>query len=545
MYGTLESKPVTAKSFNHPQVWDSLRKALYILGALVLFLFAIDLMVSSLQHVGRDIVGTIIQATANPFTALFIGLLVTAMIQSSSTTTALVVAMVASGAVTLQSAIPIIMGANVGTTITSTIVSLGFINKRKEFRRAVAAGTYHDFFNILTVIILFPLEYYYGFLSTLSQWLAGYFFTGSAGPAQNTTSHFWTGFAPLIDLLTDHVPVGLLTALSFILLFASILLFRKIIADWMAVKSPERFSRFFFKNPLKSFGWGMLLTAAIRSSTITTSLVVPLVAKKVIGMRKAAPFIMGANIGTTITAFIATTLNSNTAGAGSIAIAHFLFNFIGVLIFFPIPVLRRIPMELANGLGRLTLKYRLAGLLYLLLTFFFIPFSLIYFNQDTIRTYQITYQHSDTTGAKSFYRIVSSMNMRNQSGEWSKYEGARPTDNEMPSMIYPVSFKNNSLFAGKSLFLFNKPGFCWDGEDEQGKYRGCVEAVHKTFVTPAGQAFDGVYECSIRYSASAGTNSQVHHIYLSAPLKIMVKHDVFDARNRVVVQEDAVQFIEK
>ena len=77
----------------------------------------------------------------------------------------------------LQSAVPIIMGANIGTTITSTIVSLGFISKKKEFRRAVAAGTYHDFFNILTAAILFPLEYYYGFLSSISVWIADLFFT--------------------------------------------------------------------------------------------------------------------------------------------------------------------------------------------------------------------------------------------------------------------------------------------------------------------------------------------------------------------------------
>jgi sodium-dependent phosphate cotransporter len=134
------------------------------------------------------------------------------------------------------------------------------------------------------------------------------------------------------------------------------------------------------------------------------------------------------------------------------------------------------------------------------------------------------------------------MNMRNQSGEWSKYEGAQSADNEMPSMIYPISCKNNSLYAGKSLFLFNKPGFCWDGEDEQGKYRGCVEAVHDTFITPAGQAFDAVYECTIRYGAA---QNLVHHIYLSAPLKLMVKHDILDARRRPIVNEDVVQFMER
>ena len=118
-------------------------------------------------------------ATSNPFTGLFIGLLVTAIIQSSSATTAMTVALVATGSITLEGAVPIIMGVNVGTTITSTVVSLAFIARKKEFRRAVAGGTYHSFFNILTVVVLFPLEYYYGFLSRTSQYLADTFFSSS------------------------------------------------------------------------------------------------------------------------------------------------------------------------------------------------------------------------------------------------------------------------------------------------------------------------------------------------------------------------------
>jgi sodium-dependent phosphate cotransporter len=141
-----------------------LRNTAYILAALLVFLFSLDLMIASLQQLGKVATETILLATSNPFTGLFIGLLVTAIIQSSSATTSMVVALVASGSISLQAAIPIIMGANIGTTITSTIVSLGFITKKKEFRRAVAAGTYHDFFNILTTVILFPLEYYFGFL---------------------------------------------------------------------------------------------------------------------------------------------------------------------------------------------------------------------------------------------------------------------------------------------------------------------------------------------------------------------------------------------
>lgn len=516
------------------------------MGMLVLFFFALDLMVSSLQHLGKNAAETVIMATSNPFTAFFIGLLITALIQSSSTTTSLVVALVASGAITLESAVPIIMGANVGTTITSSIVSLGFINKRKEFRRAVAAGTYHDFFNILTAVILFPLEYYYGFLSFVSQKIANYFFTPSLEHIENKTSHFWLGFEPVIDFLVESISNGfILAVLSFALLFLSIILFRKLISNLLLVKSPERFSRFFFKNEFKSFLWGLGITAAIRSSTITTSLVVPIVAKKIVPLRKAAPFIMGANIGTTITAFIAVTLNSNTAGAISIAIAHFLFNFIGVLIFFPVPVLRKLPIKLANGLGRLTLKYRLVGLVYILLTFFFIPFSLIYFNQNSIKILESTYQKTDSTGSKSFYRIISKMNVRSQSGEWIQYNSEKPTLREEPVMIFPITVKNNILFAKRQMYLFNKPGFCWDGENNDGKFKSCIESILPSLSLSSGLKFDSVYVYKRDYYKQQSSVDSINvRIFISAPYRIILKRET-RCGNKLVSSEEIVEFVKK
>jgi sodium-dependent phosphate cotransporter len=290
--------------------------------------------------------------------------------------------MVASGAISFQSAIPLIMGANVGTTITSSIVSLGFINRKKEFKRAVAGGTYHCFFNLLTVIILFPLELYNGFLSSASSFIASVLLPTFDDANATHTGTTWTPFNFATDFLVAKVPSGiLLTVLSFVLLVISILIFRKLISDLLKAQSPEAFSRFFFAGQLKSFFWGLTTTAAIRSSTITTSLVVPIVAKKIIKMKMAAPFIMGANMGTTVTAFIAAMLNSNNS-AINIAIAHFLFNFIGVMLFFPIPAMRQIPIRLSVALGKLTLRYRLAGFLFILFAFFIIPFALIYLHQE-------------------------------------------------------------------------------------------------------------------------------------------------------------------
>jgi sodium-dependent phosphate cotransporter len=375
----VEEIPVTETK---PRITDTVRVVIYIILALLIFLFAIDLMISSLQLLGRDKIETLIRATSDPFTGLFIGLLITALIQSSSTTTTLAVAMVASGSMTLQSAVPIIMGANVGTTITSAIVSLGFINRKKEFKRAVAAGSFHCFFNLLTVILLFPLEYHYHFLSDISQQASVYFSTRDNITPDTSGWHFSSLFEGGAHGLISLLPyVYLWMIVAFVLLFGSILLFRKLISDLLKAKSPEAFSRFFFRSRLKSFSWGLITTAAIRSSTITTSIVVPIVAKKIATLRQAAPFIMGANVGTTITAFIAAALNANTSNAVSIAIAHFLFNLIGVMLFFPIPALGEIPVRLSNSLGRITHRYRFAGVAFILLTFFFLPFALLYISQ--------------------------------------------------------------------------------------------------------------------------------------------------------------------
>jgi len=272
------------------------------------------------------------------------------------------------------------MGANIGTTITSTIISLSFVSHKKEFRRAVAAGTYHDFFNILTVLILFPLEYNFQLLSGLAQYIAINFFNEPPVSRDLNFKLLGSGLSWPVRFITENISHSyLLVGISLVVLFGSILFFRKVISNVMGFGNPSRFRKFFFKNPYKSFGWGLLTTAAIRSSTVTTSLVVPLVAKKVIKLRQAGAFILGTNIGTTITAFLASTFNSNAAI--SIALTHFLFNFIGVLIFFRTPYLKDIPFELANGLGRLTRKKRIVGFLYLLLTFFLVPFALIFLSQ--------------------------------------------------------------------------------------------------------------------------------------------------------------------
>ena len=237
------------------------------------------------------------------------------------------------------------------------------------------------FFNLLTALILFPLEHSYGFLSKLSTEVSAYFIQAPLSPFQSTNSSL--GFIDrFVAFLLKWIPNPfIISTAALVILFVSILLFRKLISDLLKAKSPEAFARFFFLSPWKSFGWGLVTTAAIRSSTITTSVVVPIVAKKIAKLREATPFIMGANIGTTVTAIIAAVLHGTTASAVSIAMAHFLFNFLGVILFMFLPGIKAIPIRLSEGLGRLSMRYRMAGIVFLLLIIFIIPFSLIYFDR--------------------------------------------------------------------------------------------------------------------------------------------------------------------
>merc|ERR1712110_961360 len=89
----------------------------------------------------------------NPLAGLVIGILVTVLVQSSSTSTSIIVTMTAGNLIEVKNAIPMIMGANIGTSVTNTIVSLGAIGTKDEYRRAFAGATVHDCFNLLTVLL--------------------------------------------------------------------------------------------------------------------------------------------------------------------------------------------------------------------------------------------------------------------------------------------------------------------------------------------------------------------------------------------------------
>ena len=349
---------------------------LAILGLLYLFLVSIDLMGMAFKLFGKDLAKHIITLTSNPFVGLFIGILTTSLVQSSSTTTAMVVSMVAGGAITVPNAIPIVMGANIGTSVTNTIVSMGHLGRKEEFEKAFAASTVHDFFNFLAVIILFPIQYYTNFLGVLSEFFAS-LFQGMGGLAftspikaitQPTASLFaaWVQNEPILVLI-----VGLICL--FIALRYMVKLLRTIVIHRLEVL----FDEYIFKTPVRAFIFGVLITATAQSSSITTSVVVPLAGAGVLSLIQIYPYTLGANVGTTVTAFLASMV-AGTIEPVMVAISHLLFNVSGIAVITSNRLLRNLPVFLAQTMARKAANNRLIPFAYVVIVFFIIPVLLIF-----------------------------------------------------------------------------------------------------------------------------------------------------------------------
>ncbi len=356
---------------------QTLFKIIGVLLCLYLFLVGIKGLSSGIKHMGGDFAKNIMTTTSDPFLALFIGILATTLFQSSSTTTSIIVGMVSGGAVSLSGAIPMIMGANIGTTVTNTIVSIGHINRGSEFKRAFAASTVHDFFNVLAVLILFPIEMMFGILEKtatgLGTLLFGTISTDEVFKSPIKTAIKW-GSKHLESLSFDNNGVFIFISilLTFLMLFSIVKLLRSLVLD----NIKQYFDKYIFKTAVRAIAFGMILTIMVQSSSITTSTIVPLAGAGVVTLRQIYPFTLGANLGTTVTALLASlTLNVTAMVA---AFAHLFFNIFGIVIIFLNPLLKNIPIKLAEWISEKSFKNRFLPVIYLAIFFFLLPFLIIF-----------------------------------------------------------------------------------------------------------------------------------------------------------------------
>lgn len=379
MSETIAQSPVIEGSSNWKQ-WLGIAFLVYLL------LVAVGMIGSGFKMAAGPQAKELFEFASNPITALVIGVLATALIQSSSTVTSIIVGLVAGG-MPVEIAIPMVMGANIGTTVTNTIVSLGMIKQGEDFRRAFAAATIHDFFNVLSVVIFLPLEVMFGFLEKTGAYLANLLVGGDSmsvkglnfvkplvKPPVEFLKDTFHGFA-LSDLF-----IGIILAiLGIAMIFFVITAIGKILKVVMVGKAKQILHNAVGRGPISGITSGTLMTVLVQSSSTTTSLIVPLAGSGVFTLRQVYPFTLGANIGTTITALLAATaiIGPNAIFALQIALIHFLYNLIGVIFIYGIPFLRDIPIKAAETLAALAQKNKLYVAGYMLLVFFILPLLLI------------------------------------------------------------------------------------------------------------------------------------------------------------------------
>lgn len=354
-------------------------RAVLVVLLIYVFLVGVSSLETGIKVMGADTQERLFSNVDNPLAGLFIGILGTVLVQSSSASTSVIVGLVASGALTVDQAVPMIMGANIGTTVTNTLVSLGHVRQSNEFRRAFSAATVHDFFNVMAVMILLPLELATGFLSDLAGRISEAL-VGSAGSDWESPVKQWVkgpvgwiedGLGAIFD--NDNVLGASMVIVGLVVVLASLILITKNMKTLIAERVERSMNAILGRGGgMIAMVVGMLITVAVQSSSITTSILIPMSAAGVISLRNAYPVTLGANVGTTITALLAA-LAASRPEALTIAIVHTLFNVCGIVVLYGIPWLRPLPIKAAELLADIAVKRRMWAVGYVVTMFIVIP----------------------------------------------------------------------------------------------------------------------------------------------------------------------------
>ena len=427
------SDVLTACCCHSPREWLSILVGITcLLTCLYFFLLALQLLGTSFQVIGGCAAGSLLGSDTNPLAALCIGVIATAILQSSSTTTAIVVSLV-SGGLDVKQAIYLVMGANVGTSVTSMIVSLAHMGDGDELERAFSGASLLLVFNVCTISILFPLELIAGYLYEFSRVML----PAKVGEADNWEGPIKKIVSPLADLIimankplikdastygtdicNDKYPIkcdgevsyeaceaGLIgcssktgkcpaffqesaiqdddIASGWVCLVISLFLLIVCLVALVALLKKILLgasTRIIYKatniNGYISILIGAAVTVLVQSSSITASALTPLAGIGVLKIEQMYPLIIGADIGTTITAMLAAMVSSKVEGL-QVALCHLLFNVSGAVIWYVVPFMRRLPLFLACYLGKVTRKWRQFPILFIAIIFFVFPILLL------------------------------------------------------------------------------------------------------------------------------------------------------------------------
>ena len=359
-------------------------RILFVLALLFVFLVGVNGLGDGFKALGRDLLDSFFRTTENPFMGLMVGVLATTLVQSSSVTTSLIVGLVAApeNALPLANAVPMVMGANIGTTVTNTLVSLAHMGRKQEFYRAFSVATCHDFFNFMAVLLLLPLELATGYLQKTATAITG--LLGNVGGGLDYDSPLKHALKAVVGRIEggldylipgERAPAVVLILLSGVLIYVALMLLVRFMRAAMESRVETMVGRGLYRAPVIAMIIGVVATVMVQSSSITTSLLVPLAGAGMITLEQAFPITIGANIGTTITALLAAlaVTGPNARWGITIAVVHLLFNISATLLIFPSPRIRRIPLRLSRRLAAVAVRSRKLALAYVVGLFYGLP----------------------------------------------------------------------------------------------------------------------------------------------------------------------------
>jgi sodium-dependent phosphate cotransporter len=353
-----------------------------IAGLIYLLICAVSIISRGFAGLGGDAAHSMFAFAANPWVGLSVGVLGTVLIQSSTTTTAIAVTAVGSGALPIHSAIPIILGANVGTTVTTTLVALTYIGSRSEFRRALAASTIHDFYNVLALLIFFPLELIWQPLERLSRVLTDALYGSGWLPEPDRFNFVRAATRPVehgVIAATSHLSSTLgplfTIVIGAILILVAVHFLGKLLKVLMVGRARDVLTKAVGRNAYVAMASGMGVTVLTQSSTITNSVLVPFAGAGILTPAQLYPVTVGANLGTTFTTvFAAFAVVGDDAKIGlQAAFVHLLYNLGAIIVIYVIPVLRPVPLFCAETLARIATDRKWIVAVYLIAVFIALP----------------------------------------------------------------------------------------------------------------------------------------------------------------------------
>ncbi len=330
-----------------------------VAAAVLALLLGIYFVVDGIYGMSAGYTGLIFQAASAPLIGLIIGVLASALLQSSSTTTALTVAAVGTGAIGVPVAIPLILGSNIGTTLTALVASFSYVRHPEAFRQALTTAFLHPWFNALMVAVLFPLELALHPLQSLSQSVARLaLHPGDHAPSGDIVMP--GPLYPLIQALGTQGLIGrmapsvagfLCAVLGALLIFLGLRVMRLLLRSLFAATTLSALERTVGGSTAAGVATGAVGTAVIQSSTVAIVSLLPFAATRTLTQREGLALILGANVGTTVGALLAFwALPDSTLSVFALqaALVHVIFNVLGALLVLLIPGAQRGLLRLAS-----------------------------------------------------------------------------------------------------------------------------------------------------------------------------------------------------